>query len=80
MLHFGAVKCGLFYARVESFSIKLLCEIRIIGVKLVNYGLIVQISVQYRLNMMPFRGPNTCWRIIHIERNEISITLYKRTS
>ena len=44
MLDFGVVKCGFFYARQASFSIKLLCEVRIIpvGVKLLNYEFIVQ--------------------------------------
>ena len=54
MFDFGAVKCDMFYAREASFSIKLLCEMRIIGVKLLNYEWIVEIKVE--ILRRPFRG------------------------
>ena len=41
-----AVKCDLLYAHEASFSIKLLCEMRIIAVKLLDYDLIVQIRAK----------------------------------
>ena len=46
MLDFGALKCELLYARDASFSIKLLCEMRIIGVKLLNNVSIVETRVK----------------------------------
>ena len=54
MLDIGAVKCYFLYARKASFSIKLLCEMRIIGVKLLNYKSTVQIRVKI------LRGPFRC--------------------
>ena len=49
------VKCLIMFSAPEaSFSIKLLREMRIIGVKLLNYESIVQIRV--KILRRPFRG------------------------
>ena len=51
MPYFNAMKCALSQA---SFSIELLCQMKVIGVRLLNNESIVQIRVKFFRR--PFRG------------------------